>query len=118
MRPIDVPSHRWLDQGNGGDEDWLAGSRAPDGRARSPAELLDNLRLRLSELPGNHPSAPRAEDRQYDSDRAAPRSRGMPSDRPEARDRAERSGRDEQPGHDLPDEDASAGQLRKSSQSV
>jgi hypothetical protein len=31
--------------------------RALDGRARSPAELLDNLRLRLSQLPENHPSA-------------------------------------------------------------
>jgi len=28
-----------------------------DGRARPPAELLDNLRLRLSQLPENHPSA-------------------------------------------------------------
>jgi hypothetical protein len=39
----------------------LADSRGPsgdaDGRARSPAELLDNLRLRLSQLPENHPSA-------------------------------------------------------------
>ncbi|MDR2987097.1 MAG: hypothetical protein LBV34_19890 [Nocardiopsaceae bacterium] len=32
-------------------------SRAGDGRARSPAELLDNLRLRLSQLPESHPSA-------------------------------------------------------------
>lgn len=32
---------------------------ALDGRARSPSELLDNLRLRLSQLAENHPSAPR-----------------------------------------------------------
>jgi hypothetical protein len=30
----------------------------PDDRARPPRELLDNLRLRLSQLADNHPSAP------------------------------------------------------------
>jgi hypothetical protein len=30
---------------------------SPDGRARPPGELLDNLRHRLSELPASHPSA-------------------------------------------------------------
>jgi hypothetical protein len=30
----------------------------PDGVARSPSELFDNLRLRLSQLAENHPSAP------------------------------------------------------------
>src|SRR5215467_6157595 len=114
MRPIDVPSHRSLDQCNGGDEDWRAGSRAPDGRARSPAELLDNLRLRLSGLPGNHPSAPRAEDRQDNSDRALPSSRGIPSDPPTSRDRAQRSGRVEPPDQEQPDDDAAVGQLTRS----
>lgn len=50
MRSRDLPPDRSLDD-----------SRDPpsgvDGRARSPAELLDNLRLRLSQLPENHPSA-------------------------------------------------------------
>ena len=33
----------------------------PAERARPPEELLDDLRLRLSRLAGNHPSAPRAQ---------------------------------------------------------
>jgi hypothetical protein len=41
----------------------MVGMRSMDvpdrGQARSPAELLDNLRLRLSQLADNHPSAPR-----------------------------------------------------------
>jgi hypothetical protein len=42
---------------------WPAGHRldgrgGPDERARRPEELLDNLRLRLSQLAANHPSAP------------------------------------------------------------
>jgi hypothetical protein len=50
--------------------DWLADSRA----ARPPAELLDNLRLRLCDLPGNHPSAIRAADASpaRDADHAGP----------------------------------------------
>jgi hypothetical protein len=50
MRSRDLPHNRSLDD-----------SREPpsgvDGSARPPAELLDNLRLRLSQLPENHPSA-------------------------------------------------------------
>jgi hypothetical protein len=48
----------------------------PDsGAARSPAELLDNLRLRLSQLPENHPSAVRdpAPERDRRKDRLADR---------------------------------------------
>ena len=47
MATSNRPWERSLDQ---------RGSR--DGRARPPGELLDNLRLRLSELNTNHPSAP------------------------------------------------------------
>jgi hypothetical protein len=50
MRSPDMPPNRSLD-----DSHDRAGP--PDGRARPPAELLDNLRLRLSQLPENHPSA-------------------------------------------------------------
>jgi hypothetical protein len=41
----------------------MVGMRAmdgPDGGARTPSELIDNLRLRLSQLAENHPSAPRS----------------------------------------------------------
>jgi hypothetical protein len=56
MHSRDLPPNRSLDD-----------SRDPpsgivDGRSRSPAELLDNLRLRLSRLPENHPSAFRKAD--------------------------------------------------------
>ncbi len=44
---------------------------APDGRARPPAELLENLRLRLNQLADNHPSARR--DRPAPGDWSAPR---------------------------------------------
>ncbi len=44
---------------------------APDGRARPPAELLENLRLRLNQLADNHPSARR--DRHMPGDWSAPR---------------------------------------------
>jgi hypothetical protein len=50
MHPRDLHPDRSLDKS------WDLSSAA-DGRARSPAELLDNLRLRLSQLPENHPSA-------------------------------------------------------------
>jgi hypothetical protein len=63
-----VPSRRLVESTIGGmrsrdlpPNHSLADSQDPsgdaDGRARSPAELLDNLRLRLSQLPENHPSA-------------------------------------------------------------
>lgn len=44
----DQPANRSLD-----------GRSEPGDRARPPQELLDNLRLRLSQLADNHPSAPR-----------------------------------------------------------
>jgi hypothetical protein len=53
MQPRDLHPNRSLDK------TWDLPSGA-DGRARSPAELLDNLRLRLSQLPDGHPSAARA----------------------------------------------------------
>jgi hypothetical protein len=58
----------------------------PDrGASRSPAELLDELRLRLSQLPENHPSAP--------SEKADGRPRGWPErpDRPDRPDRPEQA---------------------------
>ena len=60
---------------------------APDGRARPPAELLDNLRLRLSQLADNHPSAQR--NRYTPGDWGEPRDRGAPADFGDARDRGE-----------------------------
>jgi hypothetical protein len=55
MRPRDLPPDRSLFdcQDPPGD---------PGARARSPAELLDNLRLRLRQLPDGHPSAVRDRD--------------------------------------------------------
>jgi hypothetical protein len=52
MQPRDLHPNQSLDK------TWDL-PNVPDGRARSPAELLDNLRLRLSQLPDGHPSAPR-----------------------------------------------------------
>src|SRR5215469_3232734 len=51
------------------------GDRA--GNPRSPAELLDNLRLRLGQLAENHPSAVTGSARalQFESERALPRER-------------------------------------------
>jgi hypothetical protein len=48
MTSRDQPANRSLD-----------GRTTPGDRARPPEELLDNLRLRLSQLADNHPSAPR-----------------------------------------------------------
>jgi hypothetical protein len=50
MRSRDLPPNRSLDDGRDH-------RGVPEGKSRSPAELLDNLRLRLSQLPENHPSA-------------------------------------------------------------
>jgi hypothetical protein len=112
MRPMDMSPNRSLDRDNGRAEDtrpWPRVPDVPDGRARSPAELLDNLRLRLLELPDNHPSAPRTVDRQESSDRAANANRAMPSDQPEPHDRADRSGPAERPDHQKPDDDVAFG---------
>jgi len=68
-----------------GETDIRAQRWAPDGRARPPAELLDNLRLRLSQLADNHPSAPRR--------RPAQRDWGEPCDWVEPRDRDARGDR-------------------------
>jgi hypothetical protein len=90
MSPMDVP----------GPSHPLAGSfderRAGDprrpypdrGAARSPAELLDELRLRLSQLPENHPSAPR--------EKGDARPRGWP-ERPEPPERPGRAARPDRP---------------------
>ena len=56
MRSRDLPPNRSLDDSRD------PPSSVVDGRARWPAELLDNLRLRLSQLPENHPSAIRKAD--------------------------------------------------------
>src|SRR5262245_61621122 len=50
MHAMDLPPDRSLDAARD-----PAGDRA--GNPRSPAELLDNLRLRLGQLADNHPSA-------------------------------------------------------------
>lgn len=57
MGARDLPQNGSLDEG-----------REAPGRARTPAELLDNLRLRLSELPESHPSAVRRPVRDTASD--------------------------------------------------
>jgi len=81
MRSIDLP-RSLLDRSAGqpSEPTGETGSRArpwvPDGRARPPAELLDNLRLRLSQLADNHPSAPRS--RHPRADWGAPRDWGPP----------------------------------------
>jgi hypothetical protein len=56
MRSRDLPPNRSLDDSRD------PPNRIVDGRARLPAELIDNLRLRLSQLPENHPSAFRKAD--------------------------------------------------------
>jgi hypothetical protein len=56
---MDMPRRRPLDDDHEPVEAARCQPGVPDGRARSPSELFDNLRLRLSELPANHPSAPR-----------------------------------------------------------
>ena len=56
---MDMPRRRPLDDDHEPVEAAGGQPGVPDGRARSPSELFDNLRLRLSELPANHPSAPR-----------------------------------------------------------
>lgn len=72
--------------------DLLADQRGgPDDRARPPEDLLDNLRLRLSRLAGNHPSAPRDQQprRGARADAAGPA-----SDPPEGREPGNRTGQD------------------------
>ena len=81
MRSIDTPAGRPLDDFH----DLPAEARArkggvPDGRARSPAELFDNLRLRLSELPASHPSSPRPADRPESAGRYGPAGQDAPLD--------------------------------------
>lgn len=82
----------------------------PEGRARPPAELLDNLRLRLSQLAENHPSAIRdtshdppgtsehggAPDDRGTRDPVAPRDRFSPSESSEDR----RGSREDAAGQD------------------
>jgi hypothetical protein len=95
MHSMDLPRGR-LDRSSGqpgepaGETDFRATRWAPDGRARPPAELLDNLRLRLSQLADNHPSAPRRRhaQRDYGEPRGWPEPRGWgePRDWGESRD--------------------------------
>jgi hypothetical protein len=64
MRAMDLPrgllDGRFNPRGEPASEtDGCAPRWAPDLRARPPAELLDNLRCRLSQLADNHPSAQR-----------------------------------------------------------
>jgi len=76
MHSMDVPrglfDRRFGQPGDPAAEgDTRARPWAPDGRARPPAELLENLRLRLNQLADNHPSARR--DRHVPGDWSAPR---------------------------------------------
>ncbi len=59
MRTSDLPPDRSLDRSSDGDLAYSDSPRGPDGGARPPSELLDNLRLRLRHLPDSHPSAVR-----------------------------------------------------------
>ncbi|HEX6934060.1 MAG TPA: hypothetical protein VF162_18105 [Streptosporangiaceae bacterium] len=76
MRPRDLPS-------DGSPDRSLADGRAapaePADRARPPAELLDNLRLRLRQLADNHPSAWRDDDALRDHGRPGGEPPGEPS---------------------------------------
>jgi hypothetical protein len=63
MSARDLPQNRSLAEGQ-------EARSAPDRSARTPGELLDNLRLRLSLLPENHPSAVRDPDPDSDRDQA------------------------------------------------
>jgi hypothetical protein len=86
-----------------------------DGRARTPSELFDNLRLRLSQLAENHPSALRPAETGGPGESAL----REPGGRPESPGAAEPAGSDEPAGADEPaggsdkpggDERAEAGQ--------
>jgi hypothetical protein len=91
MSPMDVPG-RSKPLADSGDDRRAGIPRQPypdGGAARSPAELLDQLRLRLSQLPENHPSAP------------VEKSDGGPGSRPERHDRPEQADRSDRP--ELPD---------------
>jgi hypothetical protein len=59
MRSMDTPAGRSFKDVHDFTAEARVSPGVPDGRARSPAELFDNLRLRLSELPASHPSAMR-----------------------------------------------------------
>ncbi len=111
MRPRDLPPDRSLDRSS--DED-LADSdspRGPDGGARPPSELLDNLRLRLLHLSDNHPSAVRDADvsargepphpgDSHDSDHSGDSHHS--DDAGEVADHGERKGNDEDSPDDAP----------------
>jgi hypothetical protein len=83
MRAMDVPrgllDGRFNQHGEPAGETESCPPRwVPDLRARPPAELLDDLRLRLSRLADNHPSAQRGRPAPRDWD--APRQRDAPAD--------------------------------------
>jgi len=113
MRSMDTPPSRPLPDDPDPAEEARVRPGVPDGRPRSPAELLDNLRLRLSELPPNHPSAPRAAGRVEPSDRARPSGRPAPADQPAPPGEPEPSGQAEPPGQRAPDERAAADGARR-----
>jgi len=77
MRSMDRPARRPLEDGHDLAMEPVC-QGVPDGPARSPAELLDNLRLRLSELPANHPSAAGQADRPESAGRYLPAGRDAP----------------------------------------
>src|SRR5215468_4673576 len=105
MHWMDLPRGR-LDRSSGqpgepaGETDIRAQRWAPDGRARPPAELLDNLRLRLSQLAENHPSAPRRRPAQRDW--GEPCDWGDPRDWSDPRDRDARADRNAPGDRDTP----------------
>jgi hypothetical protein len=97
---MDVPE-RSQPLADSGDDRWAGVPRRPyldRGAARSPAELLDELRLRLSQLPENHPSAP------HEKGDGLPRGRPERPELPDQPGRAARPDRPDQPGEtDQPD---------------
>src|SRR6266852_2304535 len=119
MRSMDTPPRRPLPDDADPAEEARVRPGAPDGRPRSPAELLDNLRLRLSELPPNHPSAPRPAGRLEPPDRAMPPGRPAPADQPaspgepEPPNQAEPPGQAEQSDQTAPEERAAADDARQ-----
>ena len=78
MRSMDLPPRRPLDDFDDPAVTARVLPGVPDGRARSPSELFDNLRLRLSELAANHPSAHGQADRPEPAGRYRPAGQDAP----------------------------------------
>ena len=102
MRSMDTPARRVLNDVHDCGAEARVFPGVPDGRARSPAELFDNLRLRLSELPANHPSAVRHADQPAAAGDRALSECSTTADLDLRAGDSRRGGRKESAGHDSP----------------